>query len=279
MPTSLRIRMLDIYREHGEFIDSATGVYGKVVERATSKATARVSSYLGQYITLDAQGKIAPTKENRRISNSIGKLLDKEIRSEGLPVATKWFVNQFPGQIPFFEQTIKELNASFAKPLPEVKFLERDIKALTNIQATTIDQLESIITAAGQAVSRKALIQIGAGTLNQVTDAILETFDRTIPQAMSLAETSMSMYSRTLTDRAFQYIENKRGVALTYSYQGPNDKVTRPFCKRLLGDKTFTRAQIEAMDNGSIPNVFLSCGGYGCRHQWLLASDGTDTNL
>ena len=49
--------------------------------------------------------------------------------------------------------------------------------------------------------------------------------------------------------------------------------MTRPFCERLLkSDRTYTREEIDRMNNGQIPNVFVTCGGFSCRHQWVLSA-------
>jgi hypothetical protein len=56
-----------------------------------------------------------------------------------------------------------------------------------------------------------------------------------------------------------------------FAYMGPADVKLRPFCRERVG-KVFTREQIEAMDNGQMPNVFLSGGGYNCRHTFIAVS-------
>jgi hypothetical protein len=56
-----------------------------------------------------------------------------------------------------------------------------------------------------------------------------------------------------------------------FLYAGPADTRTRPFCRARVG-KVFTRADIDAMDNGQLPNVLLTGGGYNCRHAWKAVS-------
>jgi hypothetical protein len=82
----------------------------------------------------------------------------------------------------------------------------------------------------------------------------------------------MTTYYRTLTDQAFQKIEEDLPeIEQRYRYSGPLDSRNRPFCRQLENaDKAYSRAQIAAMDNGMLPNVFLSCGGWNCRHVWIL---------
>jgi hypothetical protein len=52
-----------------------------------------------------------------------------------------------------------------------------------------------------------------------------------------------------------------------FQYIGPDDSANRPFCDRHV-DKVYTREEIDALDNGQIANVFLTGGGYRCRHHW-----------
>ena len=56
-----------------------------------------------------------------------------------------------------------------------------------------------------------------------------------------------------------------------FAYMGPTDSKVRPFCLKHLG-KVYTRAELEAMDNGQLPNPFLTGGGYNCRHQPVAIS-------
>ena len=86
------------------------------------------------------------------------------------------------------------------------------------------------------------------------------------------APRNMSTWYRTATDRAFQIIEEDLPAQeIRYEYSGLDDKLTRPFCEHLLEvGKAYTRAEIEKMDNGQLPNVFLTGGGWNCRHQWIL---------
>jgi len=54
----------------------------------------------------------------------------------------------------------------------------------------------------------------------------------------------------------------------TFLYSGPIDGRLRPFCLERVG-RVFSRKAIDAMDNGQLPNAYLTCGGHQCRHTWL----------
>lgn len=56
-----------------------------------------------------------------------------------------------------------------------------------------------------------------------------------------------------------------------YVYIGPQDDRTRSHCKT-AEEKAWSRAQIDKLSNQQLPNVFLTCGGYNCRHHWQAIS-------
>jgi len=56
-----------------------------------------------------------------------------------------------------------------------------------------------------------------------------------------------------------------------YLYVGPSpqagDRITRASC-RCVVNMVATREQIARLDNGQVPNVLVSGGGWNCRHSW-----------
>lgn len=78
--------------------------------------------------------------------------------------------------------------------------------------------------------------------------------------------TSLAAFDRSVTiGKAIDL-----GIDL-FVYRGPEDKVTRPFCKHLLHDRKpaiYTIDEIKDMDNGTGLDVMTYGGGYNCRHQW-----------
>jgi hypothetical protein len=57
-----------------------------------------------------------------------------------------------------------------------------------------------------------------------------------------------------------------------FLYVGPVDSRTRDWCLGLVG-KVRRKEDIETLDNGQLPNPFLTGGGWNCRHSWLAVSD------
>jgi hypothetical protein len=57
------------------------------------------------------------------------------------------------------------------------------------------------------------------------------------------------------------------GVVGRFLYTGPADPKNRAFCMQHVG-KTYTKEQILNMSNDQGTVVWLTCGGYKCRHRW-----------
>lgn len=100
-----------------------------------------------------------------------------------------------------------------------------------------------------------------------IVDALAKAIERTRAQATTLFDTQVSIIGRQIEAE-----QTPSGPEQAYMYVGPVDRVVRPFCEDLVG-KVFTRDRIEQMDNGQLPNVFLTGGGYRCRHTFLAVSD------
>lgn len=82
------------------------------------------------------------------------------------------------------------------------------------------------------------------------------------------------MADRLVYDMAQTVIGRKAGVGSVkerrkdaYLYSGPIDRRCRPFCLRNVG-RVWSKGAIDKMDNGQLPNTFVTRGGYNCRHLW-----------
>ncbi|MGE0451723.1 MAG: hypothetical protein AB7Q29_19270 [Vicinamibacterales bacterium] len=104
----------------------------------------------------------------------------------------------------------------------------------------------------------------------QDTEAILDdlarVLTRTEAQIATLYDTSISVFGRQV--QALQATERDDA---TYAFVGPVDARTRDWCLAHVG-RVFTRAEIDTLDNGQIGPVFLTGGGYNCRHTWMEVS-------
>lgn len=90
--------------------------------------------------------------------------------------------------------------------------------------------------------------------------------DRTQAQIETLYDTAISIYGRQV-----EALAAGDDPEATFAYMGPADAKNREFCAEHVG-KVYTRAEINKMDNGQLNDVFLTAGGYNCRHGWMEVS-------
>jgi hypothetical protein len=107
---------------------------------------------------------------------------------------------------------------------------------------------------------------VGSRPVLDLIDDIADLLDISERRARTVYDTAVSTYSRQVG----QLGSTGEPDELFY-YVGPNDDKTREFCQARVG-KVFTRAEIEQMDNGQLPDVMLTGGGYNCRHQFKRVS-------
>lgn len=148
-----------------------------------------------------------------------------------------------------------------------VKPSQQRIAALAALgEANLLGTAEDITTALVQAVSVWAFTVTDSDRILQV---LAEVTDTEFTKVQTLFDTQTSIYGRQIEAVATENL----GPNQAFLYTGPVDGRTRDWCLDRVG-KVYTRAEIERMDNGQLPNPFLTGGGYNCRHSFLaVASD------
>lgn len=99
---------------------------------------------------------------------------------------------------------------------------------------------------------------------SEILQDLADALDRDEAHIRTLFDTQVSIYGRQVEDLATEDL----GPQQPFLYAGPIDDLTRPWCLERVG-KVFTRAEIEAMDNGQMPNPMVTGGGWNCRHSFM----------
>lgn len=100
--------------------------------------------------------------------------------------------------------------------------------------------------------------------VNEILDDLADALDESSATVRTLFDTQVSIYGRQVEHASTGAL----GPAQPFLYVGPIDDKTRDWCLARVG-KVYSRAAIDAMDNGQLPNPFLTAGGWNCRHSWL----------
>jgi hypothetical protein len=123
----------------------------------------------------------------------------------------------------------------------------------------------------GEAISHALWRTLSQGLFSQrpiadVLDDLAEAIDVEVTEARTLYDTTVNVFARQV-----EAMKASGEPDEVFAYLGPIDAKTRPFCYERVG-KVFTREQIDAWENGQLPNAFLTGGGYNCRHQPIALS-------
>ncbi len=200
----------------------------------------------------------------------------RELKAAGYDALLARFTGQFTDQFPFLQEIIDQISAASGHKLPPVSFLPEQLRVL---QSNAIGEIQAGMRSIGGAAIAQLAVQRSlfglAGLPFQETVKIFQKeFGGSLKRNTMRAETAVSVWYRQVTDLQYQKIEKELPqIAQHYVYSGPLDQVTRPFCRHMLdvtAKKALTRGEIDKLDNGQLPNVWVSGGGFGCRHIWLL---------
>jgi hypothetical protein len=151
-------------------------------------------------------------------------------------------------------QATARLSGAFDQRIAALKVLH---------ESDLLDEGAAIARALWQATVRGVF---GSRSVERILADLADIIDASEPQIATLYDTSVSIFGRQI--EALQAGDDPDDAFL---YAGPADKKTRPFCREHVG-KVFSRGAIDALDNGQIDNVFLTGGGYNCRHVWMEVS-------
>jgi hypothetical protein len=116
-------------------------------------------------------------------------------------------------------------------------------------------------------VQRAALDGVlGVRPADKLIHDVADALDVSLRQGRTIYDTAVSTFTRQIEQMASQGGDDE-----LFFYVGPADSKVRPFCREHVG-KVYSREQIDQMDNGQLGDVFISGGGYNCRHVFKRVS-------
>ncbi|MBX9601253.1 MAG: hypothetical protein K2X35_09620 [Bryobacteraceae bacterium] len=260
-------KLITIAGRANRTIDSALQAFLEELNALVARASARTLARLQRKLELGADDRLQGTAGNAATLRLAGRIFQSEMERAGYPELVDAFVGSFGRLFPFFEETLEALG------LEAVKFSREDREALAGQQANLAEAIRGVVRSVAEAAKRRAAFSVGGTPIAELTELLAVEYGKTAAQAGGLADTAITTFYRAIQDRGFQRIEEANGAAVRYRYYGPDDVLTRPFCDELLertARRGLTRAEIDRLDNGQLPNVFLTGGGYRCRHTWVL---------
>lgn len=270
----------NIFDRHGKYQDAMVSAFESHLRDLIRRAQARTIAQLQRKLSI-TDGVIDNTSANMAVLRTVDTVFVKEMKDAGYPRLVRAFIGEFRGTLPFLNDVIENLGKEVGQDW-RVNLRPSDQSILAGIQANIADSLTNAVANVATAAMTRGMFGIGGLEFGDLVQTLSDKLETSISTARTIADTGMSTFYRTATDRAFQVIEKEqpKELEIKYRYSGPDDKLTRPFCRHLLAvDKAYTRDRIGEMSNGQLPNVFLTGGGWNCRHQWILDTEGLRARL
>lgn len=146
--------------------------------------------------------------------------------------------------------------------------VDRDvIDALIDVQVSKVD-----VEIARRGIDMQAIVmnQVIAGETIDAKAASEALGTKLATHLQTEVNTAVMAFNRTVTAKKAEDL----GLNL-FLYVGPDDKVTRPFCGKLLDrvPAIYTKEEIEKLNNKQGLSVMNYGGGYNCRHHWRAITE------
>jgi hypothetical protein len=129
---------------------------------------------------------------------------------------------------------------------------------LETVRAVGVDTMRSILSGWALGVER------GVNPVREIAAQL----DTSLARAITLVDTTIMG-----VDRAVLVQQADDAGVVWYAYDGPRDRITRPWCAPRVGYR-FRISEIRQMMNDTGPNPpLIYGGGYNCRHRWIPLVD------
>jgi hypothetical protein len=265
----------DVLVQHDKFLDAAVDAFERQLGPIVSKAQKKAVRALERQLSFAPDGTIEVTPSNQRALRSIDRLFARSMKTSGYDTLVAAYADQFADHLPKFQDVLNQISDTLDTPLAPIKFTGADLDLFASQAIGAKEQLLDVVGAVGSAAKRQALFSVGGLKFSDLSDELGKQFDKTVSQAKTIADTSTSVFFRTIANQAYKKIEQDlpKG-SVRYTYAGPDDSLTRPWCDRMLAKtraNAMTREEIEKEDPGTGLPPFLAGGGFNCRHSFVIS--------
>lgn len=266
----------EVLHAHSDSIDSIVGGFTSKYQTILDRTVKLVTLQLNNKLDISG-GLVSSSKNNQVIINSLDDTFMQQLDGNGYADLLESYIDSFNGQFVWFESVLDSINSELQYPLPFNGFERADKSEFEAYKIGSKDSIRDAVVRVATRAKQQATLSAGGMPAKDLTSYISTTLDTSVGQAETLASTSISSFYRTINDKGYKIIEDDLpGFEVRYNYDGPLDKITRPFCVKLerlsKTGKTWTRAEISKMSNGQLPNVLVTGGGFNCRHQFVIST-------
>lgn len=223
---------------------------------------------------------------NTFLKKNLKKILDEAVKGDEVPaIALSQLLTEFKNK--GLKKQIGNIAEIYGSELARIKnyFIESELMDADKFDAIIdMDTVEALIKFRVEDIQNRSVAVIGS-LRPKIMESVLLGAKVALPELSEDITQAMLNYTKTELNTAL--ISFSRTVNLVqaesvgidnYLYIGPYDKITRPFCRKVLSMKSppiYSMAEIKTMDNDQGLPVAVYGGGYNCRHRWRPVSTRT----
>jgi hypothetical protein len=256
----------DVIQEQYDAVTSLADWFDEEIKRILAIVAALIIARLVSSLLVRG-GSIVQTSKNVVELAKIDKGIQALLQEHGLDEKVSELATRVNDQRKYFDLLVK---ATFGKKPRGMS--KESLDFIQETLAVTVQNIYSEVIDFSSRARRIALLSIGSD-FRDLKSSLMDLVQSAAPRVRSTVINQATEFYRGVAAVGFDAIENVAGpLRYVYSGPGPLDPKIRPFCKHLMvlvwDGVTWSRAQIDNLDNGQMPNVFVTCGGKNCRHQW-----------
>lgn len=217
----------------------------------------RITGYLEALLKTAHQegGKLTADAFNRELAAKLGRGYADALRTAGYDKALAKVLDAF--------EAIAEESSSFIADELGASYSAPNLMALTRLAEGSVDHL--LLRGAEAGDKLRDIVVAGANSNAPISDLVEELSQAAgvpLNQAVVEAQTQLMAFHRD----GLAVESQEAGIDL-FTYEGPEDGITRPFCDPYVG-KIVTLQDLDEQDNGDNQPKPVSrfLGGYRCRH-------------
>jgi hypothetical protein len=251
--------------EHARRVDDLVSRFANQVDVEIDAVVVALTAYIVDTLVVE-DGVVKQIPENSAAILHIDALFQKELNRSGFYAAVVALVSNFVDQVDEFRVLYEEMSSG----LPEMSLDENDSEVLANQAAAAMGALEGQVFKVNvdlRQLLTRSLGELKVSELVQGVNDVVRKLNRVEP----IARDQLILFFRMVGNLVYSSVE-ETGRMAEYHYVGPDDDRARDFCSTLVGNRVYSRMEIDSMDNGQVAGVFSNCGGHGCRHWWALAA-------
>lgn len=253
--------------EHADRIEKLVQQFASQVSREVDVVLAQVLATSVSTLAV-SNGTVNHSPKNARRVLSLSNEFEQVLERSAFYPTVYAFVSSFTDQVDEFSNFYQDMRLGTG--LSDMNLSDGDMGILSNQAAAAVSTLEGRVLRISSDLRHFLSKSLGESKVPELVGGISDII-RKLSNVEPIARDQLMSFFRIVGSLVYKNLE-AFGHQLKFLYVGPLSESSRDFCRRLTENtRTYTRQEIDGLENRQIHSVFDNAGGWGCRHWWAIA--------